>query len=174
MKKNVWQKCALALVLVAVVACKAGPPAIKDLKVGKDKDVTSPANAFGAHDTVYAVANIDNPPSNGKVTGHLVIVDVPGQQAGPIPGLEATVALTGALNQANFNFSAPTAGWPNGKYSIQVTLADASGAQKDQKSAEFTTSGNAPAAAATDTTATTDSASTENTATDTAATDTKQ
>ena len=172
MKKNVWQKCALALVLVAAVACKSGPPAIKDLKLGKDKEATKTANAFDAHDTVYAVANVDNPPSNGKVTGRLIIVDVPGQQAGPIPGLEATVTLTGALNQANFNFSAPTAGWPNGKYQLQVTLADETGAQKDQKTADFTTSGNAPAAAPA--AAATDTAATDTTATDTAASDTKQ
>lgn len=144
---------ALFVCLLAGAACKSGPPAIKELKVGKDKDVTAAANSFGAKDTIYAVANIDNPPSNGKAVAHLVVVDVPGQQAGPIPGLEATLSLTGGMNVANFNFSAPTAGWPNGKYQIQVSLLDESGAQKDQKSAELTTSGNepAPAAAATDT-----------------------
>lgn len=173
-KVSLWSTCALALLLVAV-ACKSGPPSISDLKLGKDKEATKTANAFDAHDTVYAVASITSPPSNGKVTGRLIIVDVPGQQPGPIPGLEATVTLTGGMNQANFNFSAPTAGWPNGKYQLQVTLADESGAQKDQKSADFTTSGNAPAApAASETAAGTDTASTDTTATDTAATETKQ
>jgi hypothetical protein len=129
----------MAVLLVAIVACKSGPPAIKDLKVGKDKDVTAPANSFGAKDTVYAVANIDHPPANAKISGRLLIVDVPGQQPGPIPGLESTLSLSGGMNAANFNFSAPTAGWPSGKYQLQVSLLDESGAPKDQKSAEFTT-----------------------------------
>ena len=45
---------ALTLVLVAAGACSSGPPSLSDLKVGKDKDVTQPANAFEAHDAVYA------------------------------------------------------------------------------------------------------------------------
>lgn len=158
--------------LVALAACKSGPPAIKDLKLGKDKDATQTTSAFGAKDTIYAVANIDNPPDNGKVTGRLIIVNVPGQQAGPIPGLETTLTLTGGQNKVNFDFTPPTAGWPDGKYQLQVVLADSTGAQKDTKSADFATSGNAAAAPATETTGTggaTDTAGTGG-ATDTAAT----
>lgn len=146
----------LTVMLVAMGACSSGPPSVSDLKVGKDKEVTQAATTFDAHDTLYAVATIANPPANGKVVGHLSVVDVPGQQAGPIPGLEMTLNLAGGLNTANFNFVAPTAGWPNGKYKIDVVLLDASGAEKGQKSAEVTTSGNAPAAEAP--AATTDSA----------------
>jgi hypothetical protein len=136
---------ALTVSLIAVGACSSGPPAISDLKVGKDKEVTQAASAFEARETLFAVATIDNPPDNGKVIGRLVIVDVPGQQPGPIPGLEATVDLGGAINTANFNFSAPNAGWPDGKYKIDVVLVDASGAEKGTKSAELTTTGNPPA-----------------------------
>jgi hypothetical protein len=145
---------ALTVLLVAVGACSSGPPSLGDLKVGKDKEVTQPASAFAAHDSVYAEAKIDNPPKGGKVVGRLVIVDVPGQQAGPIPGLEKTIDLAGPLNTASFDFTAPTAGWPDGKYKLEVVLLDGSGANKGEKSSEFTTSGNpaeAPAAAATST-----------------------
>ena len=145
---------ALTVLLVAVGACSSGPPSLSGLKVGKDKEATQAANAFAAHDTVYAVATIDNPPKDGKVVGRLVVVDVPGQQAGPIPGLETAVNLSGPLNTASFNFSAPTAGWPDGKYKLEVVLLDGSGANKGEKSSEFTTTGNpaeAPAASATTT-----------------------
>jgi hypothetical protein len=145
---------ALTVLLVAVGACSSGPPSLSDLKVGKDKEVTQPANAFAAHDAVYAVATIENPPKDGKVVGRLVVVDVPGQQAGPIPGLETTVNLNGPMNTASFHFTAPTSGWPDGKYQFEVVLLDGSGANKGQKSTEFTTTGNqteAPAAAATST-----------------------
>ena len=149
----------LTVMLVAVGACSSGPPSVSDLKVGKDKEVTQAANAFDAHDTLFAVATIANPPANGKVVGHLSVVDVPGQQAGPIPGLEMTLPLAGAQNTASFNFSAPTAGWPNGKYKLDVVLLDGSGVEKGQKGSELTTTGNTPPAAeapaATDSAATT-------------------
>lgn len=137
---------AVTVLLAAAVACSSGPPGISDLTLGKDKEAAKAANAFDAKDTVYAVANISNPPSNGKVIGRLAIVDVEGQKAGPIPGLESTLSLTGGLNKANFTFTPPTAGWPNGKYQLQVVLLDSTGAQKDQKNADFTTAGNQPAA----------------------------
>jgi hypothetical protein len=136
--------------LVAVGACSSGPPSLSDLKVGKDKDVTQPANTFAAHDPVFAVAKIDNP-NGGKVVGRLVVVDVAGQQPGAIPGLETTINLGSVMNTASFNFTAPTAGWPDGKYKFEVVLLDASGAEKGRKSSEFTTTGNetaAPSAAA--------------------------
>lgn len=139
---------ALTGLLVAVGACKSGPPSISDLKVGKDKAVTQPASAFDAKETLYAVAKIDNPPENGKVIGRLAVVDVPGQQPGVIPGLEVTLNLTGGINTTNFDFSAPTAGWPDGKYRIEVVLLDGAGAEKGQKSVELSTTGNAATAAA--------------------------
>lgn len=148
MKVAKWSG-AFALVLLAAAACTSGPPAIHDLKIGKDKEVTQPTNALAAGDTLFGVANLDNPPANGKVVGRLVIVDVEGQTPGPIPGLEATQNLSGGMNKVNFKFRPPTAGWPNGKYQLQVVLLDGSGAQKDQKNADFTTAGNQPAAAAT-------------------------
>jgi len=151
----------LTVMLVAVGACSSGPPSLSDLKVGKDKEVAQAASAFDAHDTLYAVATIANPPANGKVVAHLSVVDVAGQQAGPIPGLEMTLNLAGVMNTASFNFAAPTAGWPNGKYKIDVVLLDGSGAEKGQKGAELTTTGNTPPTAAAEApAAATDSAAT--------------
>jgi len=138
----------LTVMLVSMAACSSGPPSVSDLKLGKDKEMTQAASTFDAHDTLYAVATITNPPANGKVVGHLSVVDVAGQEAGPIPGLEMTLSLANGLNTASFNFAAPTAGWPNGKYKIDVVLLDASGVEKGQKGAELTTTGNAPPAAA--------------------------
>lgn len=165
---------AVAAVLVAAVACSSGPPKIHDLNMGKDKDVTAATTKFDAKDNLYAVANIDNPPANGKVVGKFVIVNVEGQPAGPVPSLETPLNLTGGLNKASFHYTPPTAGWPNGKYQLQVLLFDSTGAQKDSKNIDFTVTGGAPAAAAapaaTDTTAT----ATDTAATDTAATDTNK
>lgn len=147
MNVAVWSRSiACAVLLVAVGACSSGPPAISEVKIGKDKEVTNAANSFDTRDTLFAVANIDNPPAKGKVVGRLAIIDVEGQEPGPIPGLETTLDLAGGMNKVNFNFSAPTAGWPDGKYRIEVVLLDESGAEKDQKVAELTMAGNQLAA----------------------------
>lgn len=137
----------LCVMFLLLTACKAGPPAISEFKIGKTKDVAQPAKDFAAGDTLYGTARIDNPPKDGKVTGRLVIVDVEGQQPGPIPGLETTLDLGGAMNSADFTFTPPTNGWPNGKYQMEVVLVDGTGAEKDKKTADLTTSGNEAAVA---------------------------
>lgn len=89
--------------------------------------------------TVYAVAEISNAPGKVKVKGRLAVEDVPGQQSGPIPGLEDTVELGGS-GTATFTFSPTAAGWPQGKYKLEVLLLNEEGEQKDQKAAGFTIS----------------------------------
>jgi hypothetical protein len=161
MKAAIWSRAVAVAVLVAAAACTSGPPALNDLKVGKDKDVTQAANSFGPREQIFATVGVDNPPKDGKVVGRFVVVDVPGQQAGPIPSLETSLSLAGGLNKASFNYSAPDAGWPNGKYKLEVELFDATGASKGKKSTDFTTAGNAPAAAPAAVTATSDATSTD-------------
>ena len=131
----------LGLLLAAALACKfsASTANISSLKLGKDKGVTQETSSFGAHDTVYAVAEISNAPGKVKVTGRLAVDDVEGQEKGPIPGLEKTLDLPGS-GTASYTFSPPTAGWPKGKYKLEVLMLNEDGEQKDQKSADFTVS----------------------------------
>jgi hypothetical protein len=138
MKKAKWIVAGLGLLLLLALACKETPTSITSLKLGKDKAVTSEIAAFATGDTVYAVAAISSP-GKVKVTGRLLIDEVEGQTKGPIPGLETTIDLAKG-NDAAFNFSPPTAGWPAGKYTMEVVLTDDAGAQKDKKSANFTVS----------------------------------
>ncbi|HXH41959.1 MAG TPA: hypothetical protein VNN08_25265 [Thermoanaerobaculia bacterium] len=125
----------LGLFLLAS-ACNVSTAHISSLKVGKDKDVTQPSATFAPTDTIYGAAEIGNA---GKTTDkvRLIVVDVAGQQPGPIPGLESSVALDSS-GTASFNFSPPTAGWPAGKYKFEVSMLDESGVQKDQKTADIT------------------------------------
>jgi len=131
----------LLLLLVAASACSFNMTTanISSLKLGKDKGVAQETSSFGADDTVYAVAEISNVPGKVKVTGRLVVDDVPGQQSGPIPGLSKTLDLPGS-GTADFTFSPPAAGWPKGKYKMEVLMLNEDGEQKDQKSASFTVS----------------------------------
>jgi hypothetical protein len=138
MKRAKWIVAGLGLLLLLAVACKETPTSITSLKLGKDKDVTAETSTFATGDTVYAVAAISST-GKVKVTGRLLIDEVEGQTKGPIPGLETTIDLASS-GTANFNFSPPTAGWPKGKYTLEVVLTDDAGAQKDKKSANFTIS----------------------------------
>jgi hypothetical protein len=112
---------------------------LSGLKISKDKSGSPEASTFGPNDTVYAVATVSNAPGKVKVKGLLAFDDVAGQQPGPIPGLEKTLELEGS-GTATYTFTPPPDGWPKGKYKLEVTLMDDSGAQKDQKTATFTVS----------------------------------
>jgi len=127
------------IVLAVLVACSYSTANISGLKLGKDKAVASETSSFAPNDTIYAVGTVANAPGAVKVKGLLAFEDVEGQQAGPIPGLEKTLDLPGS-GTATYSFTPPASGWPKGKYKIEVTLMDDSGAQKDQKTATFTVS----------------------------------
>lgn len=130
---------ALGLLIAFGLACNfsASTANISGLKLSKTKDAASETSSFGTSDTIYAVATVSNVPDKVKVKGRLVVEDVTGQQAGPIPGLEDTVELP-SDGTATFNFTPPDAGWPKGKYKVEVLMTNAAGEQKDQKSASFT------------------------------------
>src|SRR5689334_1660700 len=83
---------------------------ISSLKLGKDKTASQETTTFASDDTIYGVATISNAPGKVKVKGRLAVEDVPGQEVGPIPGLETTLDLGGS-GTATFTFSPPTAGW---------------------------------------------------------------
>ncbi len=132
---------ALGLLIALGVACNysASTANISDLKLSKDKQATAETSSFGASDTVYAVATVSNVPDKVKVKGRLVVEDVEGEQAGPIPGLENTLDLAGS-GTATFTFTPPPLGWPKGKYKVEVMMMNEAGEQKDQKSAGFSVS----------------------------------
>jgi hypothetical protein len=129
------------LLLSVVLACKfsATTANISGLKIGKDENVSSETSTFGPKDTIYAVANVSNVPGKVKVKGRLAIEDVPGQRSGPVPGLEDTVELSNS-GTATFTFTPASAGWPKGKYKLEVLLLTETGEQKDEKSTTFTVS----------------------------------
>lgn len=130
---------ALALLFALVVACNMSTANLSSLKLGKDKTASQESSTFGADETVYAVAVVSNAPGKVKVKGALAFEDVEGQKPGPIPGLEKTLDLDGS-GTATYTFTPPPSGWPKGKFKVEVTLMDESGAQKDQKSATFSVS----------------------------------
>jgi len=130
---------AAGLLLLVLLACNLSTVRLSSLKIGKDKAVSSESSTFEPNQTVYVIGEVSNAPGKVKVKGLLAIEDVEGQKPGPIPGLEKTLELDGS-GTATYSFTPPPEGWPKGKYKIEVTLMDDSGAQKDQKSETFTAS----------------------------------
>lgn len=125
----------LGLLMALAVGCKfsASTANISGLKLSKDKAATTETTTFAPNDTVYAVATISNSMSKVKVKGRLV-VDSPGEK-----GPEDTVELPSS-GTATFTFTPPAAGFPPGKYKIEVIMMNEEGEQKDTKSASFTVS----------------------------------
>ncbi len=66
--------------LVAIPACSLTTAHLTDLKIGKDKDVTTEATAFAPADTVYAESGVANTPSKVTLVWHLTAVNVKGQK----------------------------------------------------------------------------------------------
>lgn len=128
----------VAVLLVVLEGCQfsVSTANLSGLKIGKDKSVSQETSTFGATDSVYGVATVDNAPGKVKVKGRLIADDVPGEQNGPIPGAESTVDLPGS-GTATFTFTPPSNGWPKGKYKVEAIMLDENGQQKDQKTASF-------------------------------------
>ncbi len=128
----------LGLLIFAGLACNfsASTANISELKLGKDKNVGAEVSSFAPGDTVYAVATVSNAPGALKVKGRLSFDGVEGQENGPVPGAETTLDLPGSAT-ATYTFTPPSAGWPKGKYKVEVFMLDENGEQKDQKSAGF-------------------------------------
>lgn len=110
---------------------------INELTLGKDKKMSEPTDEFGTNDTIFAAVEIADNEKTVTVKGSLQVVEIEGQKAGPIPGTETTVTIEGA-GTANFNFTPPTNGWPQGKYKFEAMMLNEDGEQKDSKSQDFT------------------------------------
>ena len=128
----------LGLLVMAVMACKmsATTANISSVKIGHDAEITKEDSNFEPEETIHVVATISNAPGKVKVRGRLVIVDVPGQKKGPVPGLEKTLDLPGSTT-ASYTFTPPPSGWPAGSYEIEVIMMNEDGEQKDQKTVSF-------------------------------------
>ncbi len=138
MRRNLFA--ASVLLLVGGCNFSVSTAHINGVKIGKDKAMTQEATAFAPTDTIYVASDIGNSSSKTSVKGRLLVEDVAGQQVGPIPGLETTVELPSS-GTATFDFSAPTSGWPVGKYKVEVLMMNDAGVQKDQKTVPFTVAG---------------------------------
>lgn len=128
------------LILSAVSACSFTTANISSLKLSKDKEGTTETTTFAPTDSIYARANVSNVPSKVTLKFRLITEDVVGQpKNSPVTQFDTTVEIP-SDGVGTYSLSPPTAGWPVGKYRIEVAMLIESGEQKDHEAIGFTVS----------------------------------
>jgi hypothetical protein len=123
--------------LAAMTACSVSTAHLTDITMGTDKPVTTPTTTFAKTDTIYAKTDVANTPSKVTVQFHVIAEKVTGVAPNsPIPALDESVDLA-SDGTATMTMTPSANGWPSGTYKIEADMM-VDGAQKDQKTAEFT------------------------------------
>jgi hypothetical protein len=123
--------------IAAVSACSVSTAHLTNITITKDKAGATAASTFGRTDTIYAHSGVANTPSKVTLVWHLVAEKVTGQPANTkIPSLDESYDFP-SDGTSDYTISPPTAGWPAGTYHVEADMM-VDGAQKDQKTAEFT------------------------------------
>ena len=134
-----WAVTLLAASTLAVVsACSFTTANISSLKLSKDKEGKSETNTFAPTDSIYALATVSNVPSKVTLKFRLFTEDVVGQPKNqPVPNFDISLELPSS-GVGTYSLTPPPAGWPAGKYRIEVAMLIESGEQKDQETTTFT------------------------------------
>lgn len=139
--RNVLSLGAIMLAVAAIAACSFTTAHISSLVLSKDKAGTQETSNFGLKDPIFAKATVSNVPSKVTLKWRLITEKVEGQpDNAPVSALDRSFELPGD-GTSTYDLSAPDAGWPPGKYRIELSMLVESGEQKDQKTASFTISG---------------------------------
>lgn len=126
------------LALAFISACSFTTANISGLKLSKDKEGKSETNTFAPTDSIYALATVSNVPSKVTLKFRLITEDVVGQPKNePVPQFDVSIDLPES-GLGTYSLTPPSAGWPVGKYKIDVAMLIESGEQKDQETATFT------------------------------------
>jgi|SRR5215213_7254817 len=130
------------LLLAAAAGCKFSftTANISSLKFSKDKEGKVETNTFAPGDTIYATATVSNVPSKVTLKFRLFTEKVEGQaENAPVPNFDTSLDLP-ADGYGYFTLTPPPAGWPAGRYRVEVAMLTESGEQKDQETGTFTVS----------------------------------
>jgi hypothetical protein len=136
-----WSVAVVAMLMLAVVsACSFTTANISSLKLSKDKEGTIAATDFAPNDSIYAKATVSNVPSKVTLKFRVFTEDVEGQpKNAPVPNFDKSFDVP-SDGYVDYYLTPPTAGWPSGKYRIEVAMLVESGEQKDQKTVSYTVS----------------------------------
>lgn len=141
MRSRKWSPILISVLIAAAAsACSFTTANISGLKLSKDKEGTGETTSFSPRDSIYARANVSNVPSKVTLKFRLFTEDVEGQPKNtPVSQFDTTVEIP-SDGVGTYSLSPPTAGWPRGKYRIEVGMLIESGEQKDHEAITFTVS----------------------------------
>jgi hypothetical protein len=115
-------------------------PGINRLTLSKDKTGAVETSTFAPSDSIYARATVSNVVRKATIKFRLFTEDVVGQPGNsPVAQFDTTIELPGD-GVGTYSLSPPTAGWPVGKYRIEVRLLSDSTEQKEQDAITFNVS----------------------------------
>ncbi|HKR01411.1 MAG TPA: hypothetical protein VJT09_12110 [Pyrinomonadaceae bacterium] len=139
MKIHRWSLAAVAALVLAVSsACSFTTANISSIKLSKDKDGSTQTNTFAPNDSIYTFATVSNVPSKVTLKFRLITESVQGQpENAPVPRFDVSVEIPND-GVGTYSLSPPTAGWPAGKYRIEVGMHVESGEEKDHEAVTFT------------------------------------
>lgn len=139
MRIRSWSATAVAVITLAFVSsCSFTTANISSMKLSKDKEGTTETNSFAPSDSIYTKVTVSNVPSKVTLKFRVITEDVEGQpKNAPVPNFDKSFELP-TSGYVDYFLTPPPAGWPAGKYRIDVTMHIESGEQKDQESATFT------------------------------------
>ena len=132
----------LSVLLLSVAGCKVSCTTanISGLKFSKDKEGKVETNTFAPADTIYVTATVSNVPSKVTLKFRLFTEKVEGQpENAPVPNFDVSLELP-TDGYGYYTLTPPPAGWPVGRYRVEVAMLTESGEQKDQETGTFTVS----------------------------------
>ncbi|HLY57939.1 MAG TPA: hypothetical protein VKS60_20420 [Stellaceae bacterium] len=138
-----WRLLTLAGAVAGSLLCAAplaarADSSVTDIALGTgataDNEITGESTKF-APDTadIFCVLEFEGSDTVKAIRGMLIAVDVGAKAPPNFKVLEKTLDFNNDSGNAKFDFSKPNAGWPVGKYKVDVYLND-----KLAKSAPFT------------------------------------
>ena len=129
---------AATLMLAVSSACSFTTANISSVKLSKDKDGASQTDTFAPNDSIYTFATVSNVPSKVTLKFRLFTESVEGQpENAPVPKFDVSIDFP-KDGVGTYSLLPPTAGWPAGKYRIEIGMHVESGEEKDHETARFT------------------------------------
>ena len=136
--------CVLVILTLTSLACNFSTSTanLSDVKLGKDKDASSPMTSFNANDEIFVVTGVNSAIGKNKVKFRVLFDKVDGSPTGTVAyKLEKEMDVEGS-RAVWFNFSMP-GGFAPGSYKTEVILTNEEGKELERKNGSFTITGNA-------------------------------
>lgn len=144
MTKKINLICVLGILLAVSLACNfsASTANLSDVKLGKDKDASTPMTSFNATDEIFLVTGVNSAIGKNKVKFRVLFDKVDGLPTGTVAyKLEKEMDVEGS-RALWFNFSMP-GGFAPGSYKVEAVLMNEEGKEIDRKNGSFTITGDA-------------------------------